>query len=300
MITWNDNYIMGIDQFDQEHRQLFHLADQIIARMRNRSSSDTHIFVISEALTYIYSYFDRHAKQEEAYMRAIGYEGYALHKMLHDDFQNGQLVKYRQIIESGQCREADVWDFLGSGVGWLLEHIATADMAIVNKGILAQPTHPQVDQATLEDEINFLFASTLNIEANAKIASTQYVGEYFGKAIHQKMIYETEVGEVSVISGIERSFLLDIGRMLYGGALEDEVELLLSTIQIFGVHFWGTLGQRFAGNNSRISIKESRMLLGETLTEEFRQLRPTTSLLFTSDKGKFFVSSNYTPSTAAF
>lgn len=233
-------------------------------------------------------------------MRSIGYEGYALHKMLHDDFQNGQLIKYRQIIESGQCRESDVWDFIGSGVGWLLEHIATADMAIVGKGILTQPPRPRMDYTALEQEINLLFASTLNIEANAKIASPQYTGEYFGKAVHQKMIYETEVGEISVISGIERSFLLDIGRMLYGGAPEDEVELLLSTIQIFGGHFWGTLGQRFAGNNSRISIKESRMLLGKTLTEEFRQLRPTTSLLFTSDKGKFFVSSNYTPSTAAF
>ena len=28
MLTWSDNYIMGIDQFDQEHQQLFRLAEQ--------------------------------------------------------------------------------------------------------------------------------------------------------------------------------------------------------------------------------------------------------------------------------
>ena len=301
MITWSDNYIMGIEQFDHEHKQLFRLAEQILSKMRlsNRSGSDTHMFVIREAVTYINSYFERHAKAEEAYMRSIGYEGYALHKMLHDDFQNGQLVKYRQIIESGQCRESDVWDFIGSGVGWLLEHIATADMAIVGKGILAQPPQPRMDHTALEQEINLLFASTLNIEANAKIASAQYAGEYYGKAIHQKMVYQTDKGEVSVISGIERTFLLDVAHMLYGETMEDEVELILSTVQSFGPHFWGTLGRRFAGNDSRISVKETQLLPGGMVHEELNRLQPTISLLFTSDKGKFSVASNYvSPSMA--
>ncbi len=395
MITWSDNYIMGIKQFDYEHKQLFHLAEQILSKMRisNRNHPDTHMFVIREAVTYINSYFERHAKEEEAYMRSIGYEGYALHKMLHDDFQNGQLVKYRQIIESGQCRESDVWDFIGSGVGWLLEHIATADMAIVGKGILAQPPQPRMDHTALdresdvwdfigsgvgwllehiatadmaivgkgilaqppqprmdhtaleqeinllfastlnieanakiastqdmaivgkgilaqppqprmdhtalEQEINLLFASTLNIEANAKIASTQYAGEYYGKAIHQKMVYQTDKGEVSVISGIERTFLLDVAHMLYGETMEDEVELILSTLQSFGPHFWGTLGRRFAGNDGQISIKETQLLPGGMVHDELNQLQPTISLLFTSDKGKFSVASNYvSPSMA--
>lgn len=55
MITWSDNYIMGIKQFDHEHKQLFHLAEQILSKMRisNRNHPDTHMFVIREAVTYI-------------------------------------------------------------------------------------------------------------------------------------------------------------------------------------------------------------------------------------------------------
>lgn len=45
MLTWSDNYIMGIDQFDQEHQQLFRLADQVIQRMRERSDEGKHAHV---------------------------------------------------------------------------------------------------------------------------------------------------------------------------------------------------------------------------------------------------------------
>ena len=103
MLTWSDNYIMGIDQFDQEHQQLFRLAEQVIQRMRERSDeANMRMFVIREAVTYINSYFDRHAQAEEAYMRRIGYDGYGMHKKLHDDFHSIQMVKYQKIIENGQ------------------------------------------------------------------------------------------------------------------------------------------------------------------------------------------------------
>lgn len=64
MITWSDNYIMGIKQFDYEHKQLFHLAEQILSKMRisNRNHPDTHMFVIREAVTYIMSATPRKKK----------------------------------------------------------------------------------------------------------------------------------------------------------------------------------------------------------------------------------------------
>ena len=107
-----------------------------IQRMRERGDEvNMRRFLIREAMTYITSYFDRHAQAEEAYMRRIGYDGYGMHKKLHDDFRSIQMAKYQKFIENGQCNKDDVWDFIGSGIGWLLEHIATADMAIVGKGI---------------------------------------------------------------------------------------------------------------------------------------------------------------------
>ena len=42
-------------------------------------------------------------------------------------------------MKRGECSKEEIQDFVGSGIGWLLEHIATADMAIIGKGILAAP-----------------------------------------------------------------------------------------------------------------------------------------------------------------
>ena len=150
MIRWNDNYITGIEKLDKEHQQLFQMADQVLNKLRERGDEANYrIFLVRETLTYITSYFERHAKAEEEYMRKIGYTGYTLHKMLHDEFCNIQLKKYQDIVKRGECSKEEMQDFIGSGIGWLLEHIATADMAIIGKGILAAPAKKSDFEARL-------------------------------------------------------------------------------------------------------------------------------------------------------
>ena len=34
MIAWSDNYLMGIAEFDNEHKKLFQIAEQILNRLR--------------------------------------------------------------------------------------------------------------------------------------------------------------------------------------------------------------------------------------------------------------------------
>ena len=293
MITWNDSYEMGIASFDEEHRQLFRISEQILEMLRAREHEDTaRMFVIREGLNYLEGYFAQHAAQEEAYMRAIGYEGYALHKMLHDDFQKNQMAKYQWIAASGMCSREDAWDFVGSGIGWLLEHIATADMAIVGKGILCRPEAWQADLSTLEREVNQLLTATLNLETNAKVVSDQYAGEPIGKMVCQRFVYRWGGLGITVISGIERSFLLDVAKSLYGSGVEDEMDLILSTLETFSASFWLTLSRQMTGSQEKIELRESGFLMTSALPEELRTLEPTLSLLFTSDKGKFFVATN--------
>lgn len=76
MITWSDNYLMGIEQFDQEHKQIFKLAGQILERMRTWDNEKrVRMFVMREAIIYLNDYFENHVRAEEAYMREIGYAG---------------------------------------------------------------------------------------------------------------------------------------------------------------------------------------------------------------------------------
>lgn len=294
MIKWSDNYIMGIEAFDNDHRRLFQLSEQIWNYLQERGDdARKRLFLIREALTYISSYFDRHAKQEEAYMREIGYEGYAVHKALHDEFKNIQMMKYQKIVERGECSKGEISDFIGTGVGWLLEHIVTADLAIVGKGIMPPVKQLSVFEDTLEQEINFLLTSSLNIEANVKVLSRNYQGEFFGKAIYRKIIYSSNFREVTIISGIEKNFLFKVSKMVYGFEVDDETELVLSSLQAFDTHFWLSIGRRFVGNEIEITVKENAFVASSDISEELQKLKPKTSLLFTSDLGKLFVASDY-------
>lgn len=295
MITWSDNYLMGIEQFDQEHKQIFKLAGQILERMRTWDNEKrVRMFVMREAIIYLNDYFQNHVRAEEAYMREIGYAGYAMHKALHDDFRKRELEKYRRVVDSGECRREDIQDFIGTGIGWLLEHIATADMAIVGKGILASAPADGIalDEAALEREVDLALTATLNIEVHVKIMNPHYAGEAFGQAIHHKIVYDTERGKVSVIAGIERSFVLEVARMLYGEGIDSETDLIMSTLDIFGTNFWATLGRKFLGGDPHFTVSESGFLVDSRLRQEFAQLKPTTSVLFCSDMGLFYVASD--------
>ena len=138
MIKWSKNYLMGIDKLDEEHKELFRISDQIYNKVMERGDDAKYrLFLMNETLEYMLRYFKRHAKGEEIYMREIGYAGYEFHKMLHDEFYNMLLKKKADIVKRNECSKKEIVELVGDGIGWLLEHIITEDMAIVGKGISA-------------------------------------------------------------------------------------------------------------------------------------------------------------------
>ena len=213
--------------------------------------------------------------------------------MLHDEFCNIQLKKYQDIVKRGECSKEEIQDFVGSGIGWLLEHIATADMAIIGKGILAAPAKNSDFEARLEEKINTLLTASLNIAANAKIIGRSYQGEFLGKAVYQKMVYSLDSREITIVSGIESSFLLRVAEMIYGTEVKNEMDLILSSLQLFAANFWRSIGQHFAGSNTMMTMKSNSFIIAGLLSEELRKLKLTHSLLFASDMGKFFIAVNY-------
>lgn len=68
-----------------------------------------------------------------------------------------------------------------------LEHVATADMAIVGKGILTRPKIMELNRSSLGREANLMFASALNMEINPKIINPIYTGESLGEAVYHEL-----------------------------------------------------------------------------------------------------------------
>ena len=283
MIKWSKNYLMGIDKLDEEHKELFRISDQIYNKVMERGDDAKYrLFLMNETLEYMLRYFKRHAKSEEIYMREIGYAGYEFHKMLHDEFYNMLLKKKADIVKRNECSKKEIVELVGDGIGWLLEHIITEDMAIVGKGISAISSYNSDFEEQLKNVINTNLISFLNVAANVKIINRNYQGEDFGKVICQKMVYNLGSRQIVVISGIEKTFLIRVAEMIYGIDIEDEMDLVLYSMQTFGANFWRSIGQYFVGNHDLLSLSSNSFIIARSIPEELDMLKPEKSLLFDS------------------
>lgn len=293
LIKWSKNYLMGIDKLDEEHKELFRISDQIYNKVMERGDDAKYrLFLMNETLEYMLRYFKRHAKSEEIYMREIGYAGYEFHKMLHDELYNMLLKKKADIVKRNECSKKEIAELAGDGIGWLLEHIITEDMAIVGKGISAISSYNSDFEEQLKNVINTNLISFLNVSANVKIINRNYQGEDFGKVICQKMVYNLGSRQIVVISGIEKTFLIRVAEMIYGTDIEDEMDLVLYSMQTFGANFWRSIGQYFVGNHDLLSLSSNSFIIARSIPEELDMLKPEKSLLFDSDMGKFFIATN--------
>ena len=293
LIKWSKNYLMGIDKLDEEHKELFRISDQIYNKVMERGDDAKYrLFLMNETLEYMLRYFKRHAKGEEIYMREIGYAGYEFHKMLHDEFYNMLLKKKADIVKRNECSKKEIAELVGDGIGWLLEHIITEDMAIVGKGISAISSYNSDFEEQLKNVINTNLISFLNVSANVKIINRNYQGEDFVKVICLKMVYNLGSHQIVVISGIEKTFLIRVAEMIYGTDIEDEMDLVLYSMQTFGANFWRSIGQYFVGNHDLLSLSSNSFIIARSIPEELDMLKPEKSLLFDSDMGKFFIATN--------
>ena len=293
LIKWSKNYLMGIDKLDEEHKELFRISDQIYNKVMERGDDAKYrLFLMNETLEYMLRYFKRHAKSEEIYMREIGYAGYEFHKMLHDELYNMLLKKKADIVKRNECSKKEISELVGDGIGWLLEHIITEDMAIVGKGISAISSYNSDFEEQLKNVINTNLISFLNVTANVKIINRNYQGEDFGKVICQKMVYNLGSRQIVVISGIEKTFLIRVAEMIYGIDIEDEMDLVLYSMQTFGANFWRSIGQYFVGNHDLLSLSSNSFIIARSIPEELDMLKPEKSLLFDSDMGKSFIATN--------
>ena len=293
LIKWSKNYLMGIDKLDEEHKELFRISDQIYNKVMERGDDTKYrLFLMKETLEYMLRYFKRHVKSEEIYMREIGYAGYEFHKMLHDELYNMLLKKKADIVKRNECSKKEIAELVGDGIGWLLEHIITEDMAIVGKGISAISSYNSDFEEQLKNVINTNLISFLNVAANVKIINRNYQGEDFGKVICQKMVYNLGSRQIVVISGIEKTFLIRVAEMIYGIDIEDEMDLVLYSMQTFGANFWRSIGQYFVGNHDLLSLSSNSFIIARSIPEELDMLKPEKSLLFDSDMGKFFIATN--------
>ena len=127
MILWKNEYSIGVDLIDQQHKYLFEIIDSAfeLSKCDFRVGKYDRIALIIQDLC---QYAKFHFVTEEEYMIRINYKGYSKHKTEHDDFTFYiNKINLEQVEGDPEKYIKDILSFL---LNWLLDHILLKDKLI--------------------------------------------------------------------------------------------------------------------------------------------------------------------------
>jgi hemerythrin-like metal-binding protein len=255
-------------------------------------------FLVREGLKYMEGYFETHFRREEAYMRKINYSHYEAHKVVHDELEQ-TVQQYIDTRLGGEtCELDDVLKLLGANYGWMMIHIAMDDMAIVGKGALALPEETELNGENVTREMDAMLGSLLDFNAKTKIVDSEFKGEGLNSAVCQKITYNVAGTDVTLVFGLERSFLRYATETFWGRKLQKQTidkahtMLLQWCLTAFSVSLWRELIVRFTHDKSCL-LKDTSPLDVKDARQMVRTVTPRQSTLYETTKGRFFVISDH-------
>lgn len=119
LILWHDDYGLGVDEIDEQHRTLFSLMNKAWQAVNLEDNLEGAIAGVNALERYASGHF----ADEEAFMLDTGYPFLTSHKKAHDAFLIRLAAERATLIEGGWI-SLSLMQFLKD---WLISHILMAD-----------------------------------------------------------------------------------------------------------------------------------------------------------------------------
>lgn len=127
MIKWDDKYLLGIDIIDEQHKELFRIAQEASDLLEDDFTIDKYDKVIN-IIEELKSYAVYHFKAEEEFMLDNEYRKYLSHKIIHDEFlEKVSKVDLEAMDENQNEHLLSIINFV---VDWIATHILGTDKLI--------------------------------------------------------------------------------------------------------------------------------------------------------------------------
>lgn len=280
---WHERYSVGVDIIDREHRKLFNVMNKLMAYGGNDEKSR---WAYQEGIKYFKGHAMKHFAEEEVYMASIGYEGYEMHRRLHDIFRKKTLPEIEKELEETQYSLPAVEHFLGVCAGWLIAHTMTEDRAITGgvssrwKDLLPEEEQTAMKRASVQ-MLRELF------QLDAKVISESYGGEKFGDGIYYRLVYSSDKGKNWEFFLIfeERLLVGTIGSILNAGADKVNV-MMMNAARYISRQFVEQIMKHFPVEG-QLAVKEENLLSYQQFDRAFQRSNPQYSLLLDTGKGYF-------------
>ena len=129
---WKDEYSVGLDSIDQQHKKLLNLINQLQTAVEYSTGEEFE----REALDALVDYTKTHFTYEEGLMRDNGYPDYEPHKAQHEE-----MVKHveKVLSEFEKDKDTAMMNAVAFLKDWLINHINGTDKLysefLVGKGV---------------------------------------------------------------------------------------------------------------------------------------------------------------------
>jgi len=120
MLTWSDEYSVGVQEIDDQHRQMLDYINELEGVLGSTSARDHIVNVLNGLVTYTKEHFTT----EENYFRLFDYEERDAHIAEHLNLIEDVEVFIFRLETGAELTPATVLAFLKT---WLIEHILGAD-----------------------------------------------------------------------------------------------------------------------------------------------------------------------------
>lgn len=127
MLQWQEEYAIGIEIVDEQHKHLFGIGNKIYDLLENYILEDKYDRIV-KIIKELQDYTRYHFKTEEDYMIQIKYPKYFSQKVEHDDFI--QKIEEIDLKDLDQNQDKHIRDILTYVFNWILEHILKKDKLI--------------------------------------------------------------------------------------------------------------------------------------------------------------------------
>lgn len=128
MFEMKDEYYIGINQIDEQHKKLFQIADDTYELLNNAYIADKYDHIVA-LLDELKEYTATHFAEEEAYMESIKYKKILSHKVEHHEFL--EKINDIELNDLEVNQEGIIMDILNFVYDWLVHHILDTDKLIV-------------------------------------------------------------------------------------------------------------------------------------------------------------------------
>lgn len=128
MLKWKDDYLIGINKIDEQHKELFRIAESAYSLLKSDYFVDKYNKIV-EIIEELREYTIFHFQEEQKYMISIKYKRFFAHKIEHDDFI--EKLNKVDLTDVDNNQDKYIMDLLEFVVNWISKHILGTDLKII-------------------------------------------------------------------------------------------------------------------------------------------------------------------------